>query len=281
MAEFLGVAREVALKTWEKEVLPYYQGTFAIYEKGADGPATDADRQADLFILTSLQEYFPAAEFGYLSEESIADDARFDRDLIWIIDPIDGTNDFIKGQEDFAIQIGLAGRLEAHGDYRPLLGVVYQPTAKRLSLATHRMGAFEENLVTGERLPLQVSDVDSIALSRMVTTKSHMGEKLRATIEKVNPATTYAMGSLGLKACEIARGSADAYINTSRRGCKEWDVCAPDAILREAGGLMTDLDGHELSYNAKDFVLRNGLVATNMLLHDELLGIIRAPEGAA
>lgn len=281
LAEFLGVAREAALDAWEEVILPYHRTDFTVYNKEGDGPVTQADRQADQFLLDRLQRYFPPGEFGYLSEESVADDSRFSCDLVWIIDPIDGTNDFINGGEDFAIQVGLAGRLEEGAGHRSLLGVVYQPTAKRLSLAAQGLGAFEENVATGERLPLRVSDVDSVALSRMVTTKSHMSERMRELIERIHPATVYPMGSLGLKACEVARGSADMYLNPSRRGCKEWDVCAPEVILREAGGVMTDLLGRELSYNEEDFVLRNGLLASNMLLHEEILAIVGAPQGTA
>ncbi|MCC5875340.1 MAG: 3'(2'),5'-bisphosphate nucleotidase CysQ [Candidatus Sumerlaeia bacterium] len=271
MAKNLGLAREAALLAWEKAIKPYYRKQFSIHEKEMEGPATDADLAADSLILEYLRSHCPQGKYGYLSEESDNSTERFAHDMVWIIDPIDGTSDFIRGEEDFAVQIGLAARLEDQGRYYPVLGVVYQPTRSRLYLGALRLGAFEENLETGERVPLEVSQIDSLGPSRMVITKSNLGEKTKAIVAQLSPGTVYQMGSLGLKMCEVARGSADYYINPSPRNCKEWDVCAPDAILREAGGAVTDLHGRDISYNNEDHVLRNGLVTSNQIIHPDIL----------
>lgn len=267
ISRHLGVAREAALHAWQDAIQPYYKKDFSIYEKDLDGPATDADLAADKLIVSYLKEKYPSDKYGYLTEESDNSSERFDHDLVWIIDPIDGTSDFIKGQDDFAVQIGLAGRLEPDGPYHPLLGVVYQPTRSIIFLAGKNLGAFEENLEEDTRTPLTLSLVDSLPKATMVITKSNLGERTRAIVAGLAPMKVYQKGSLGLKMCDVARGSADFYVNPSPRNCKEWDVCAPDAILREAGGAVTDLKGRELTYNNPDHILRNGIVATNQILH--------------
>lgn len=271
LAENLGLAREAALLAWEKAIKPYYREQFSIHEKDMEGPATDADLAADELILDYLKEHCPDGKYGFLTEESDNSTDRFSHDMVWIIDPIDGTSDFIRGEGDFAVQIGLAARLESDGRFYPVLGVVYQPTRSRLYLGALRLGAFEENLENGQRVPLEVSQVDNLAPSRMVITKSNLNEKTKAIVAQLAPGTVYQMGSLGLKMCEVARGSADFYINPSNRNCKEWDVCAPDAILREAGGAVTDLDGRDITYNNEDHVLRNGLVTSNQIIHPYIL----------
>ncbi|CAN5180173.1 3'(2'),5'-bisphosphate nucleotidase CysQ [soil metagenome] len=266
----LAVARAAALDAWA-QIAHYFRGEFRTYEKEGVGPATDADLLADRVIHEHLRARYSGPEFGYLSEETADDESRLGKDLVWIIDPIDGTNDFIEGKNDFAIQIGLAGRNKAEAELVPWLGVVYQPMTKHLYWGALGMGAWRENVETGERQAIRVSSQDSIAQSRVVVTRSHMSKKLKASLAALEVAEVYRAGSLGVKTAQVAEGRADFYLNTGRSYCREWDTCAPEAILREAGGRMTDLLGRPILYNQKDVCIEMGLLASNGVLHQEVL----------
>lgn len=260
-------ARLVALLAWER-IAGFYRGTFEVFEKDSDGPATEADIIADKFIVSWLSDRYPTDRFGYLSEEAANKPERMERDFCWIIDPIDGTRDFIDGGADFAVQVGLAIRT-SEGTFDPVLGVVYQPVAGMLYLGATGFGAWRENVLLGSRERLLVSQVESLSECTLVVTRSNMGRRLRTAMAALQPRESYQAGSLGVKVAHVAERRADLYLNTSRRFCKEWDTCAPDAIIRAAGGVMTDMKGRPITYNKPDVYVDEGLIVANKYLHGE------------
>jgi 3'(2'), 5'-bisphosphate nucleotidase len=262
-------ARLAALGAWNDVIAGYYRGTFAVHEKTAEGPATDADIEADAYLSHYLRRHYPAARWGLLTEEGAKGTERLERDLCWIVDPIDGTSDFIRGDADFAVQIGLAARLERGGHMVPVLGVVYQPVTGLLWMAARGHGAWREDLGRGEVQAIRVSSCEQLAGARLVVTKSNWSDALGRAVERLAAAEIYRKGSLGLKVCDVAQGTADLYLNTARRNCKEWDTCGPEAILREAGGTMTNVAGSTAEYNKPDVVHHGGVVASNGLLHPD------------
>lgn len=268
--ECLAHAREAAVLAWEK-IAGFYKGHYEIFEKVADGPATEADIMADHFILDFLGARYPETHFGYLSEETAHGFERLERPYVWIIDPIDGTQDFMDGLDDFAVQIGLAGRAEEGGPIVSLLGVVYQPTLGLLYKARRGGGAFRENILTGKTDSITVSTQKDLREANLVVSRSHMGFRLKAAMEQLRTRSFYQAGSLGVKVAHVSHGRADAYLNTSRRLCKEWDLCAPHAIIHEAGGRITDLHGASIEYNKRDVYVDHGVLATNELLHERML----------
>jgi 3'(2'), 5'-bisphosphate nucleotidase len=249
-------------------MVPFYRGCFDIYEKEFDGPATEADIVGDRFIVRHLKEHYPADRYGYLSEETEHGPERLAHDSCWIIDPIDGTNDFIEGKEDFAVQIGLSFEGEA------VLGVVYQPVPGRLYAGAKGCGAWCEDVRSGARTPMTTSPQEQLSAAALVVTRSHPGSRLSAAVAALAPARTYSAGSLGVKTMHVVDRQADLYLNTGRRVAKEWDTCAPQAILEEAGGRFTDLCGSPIRYNKADIYLHNGLVASNGPLHQATLAIL-------
>ena len=268
----LRVAKSVAKDAWE-EIAHYYGGSYKVHEK-SDGPATTADREADRFIANKLQEVFPAGEYGYLTEETERGPGRLRRDKVWIIDPIDGTHDFIDGTGQFCIQIGLARRLR--GRFRPVASVVYEPVAGRVFSALLGNGAWAES-AAGDQKPkrLRVSRQSKPSGLRAVISRSHRTEALDCLIESLRPASALSTGSVGLKLCRLALGEADFYPNLSLGGTKEWDTCAPELILSEAGGCLTDLRGGALRYNRRNVENEYGLLASNSACHQQILRAIR------
>ena len=242
-------------------VKTFYIGSSDVQYKNGDEPVTEADRSANLHIVTRVNEAYP--DDGVLSEESKDDLSRLDKERVWIIDPLDGTKEFIARNGEFSIMIGLA----INGV--PAMGVIMQPEANLLYQGIVGVGAWlEEN---GERIKLHVSDKTRASQMTLVSSRSHrqqitdqMRSAMRITSERVS-------GSVGLKVGLISRKLADLYLHPSP-GCKEWDLCAPQAVLQAAGGKMTDCWGYPLRYNKRDVRAHNGLVATNGQVHDKIVG---------
>ncbi len=291
----LSDARMAALLAWQR-VMPYFQGDFRVFEKEGAGPATDADREADAFLTGWLGERYPEA--GFLTEESDEDLSRLERDDVWIIDPIDGTTDFIAGGADFAVHVALARR-DADGAWRPVATVVYEPVRGRLSSACRGGGAFVEveeaiggklwwqrgvrdpSLIPfGEPQRMVVSDRSEIADLRAVASKTHTPRRLGAILEALGIDAPDRRGGLGVKAMEVGGGRVEFYLQPDGRRANEWDLCAPHLIVEEAGGRVSDMEGRAITYNREDVRLSGGVAISNGACHDVLLeraSIVSAP----
>lgn len=252
------VAREAATI-----VNTFYVGSSEVRYKSDREPVTEADRSANQHIVSRVKAAFP--NDGVLSEESKDDLSHLDKERVWIIDPLDGTKEFIARNGEFSIMIGLA----IGG--RAVLGVVMQPESGLLYSGIVGVGAWLQE--QEEKVPLQVSDTDKVNRMILVSSRSHRQQitdrirsQLRITSERVS-------GSVGLKVGLIARQLADLYVHPSP-GCKEWDLCAPHALLQAAGGKVTDCWGNPLTYNKRDVRAHNGLVASNNKVHDQVVEVV-------
>lgn len=252
------VAREAATI-----VNTFYVGSSEVRYKTDREPVTEADRSANQHIVTRVKAMYP--DDGILSEESKDDLVRLERQRVWIIDPLDGTKEFIARNGEFSIMIGLA----IGG--RAALGVVMQPESGQLYAGAAGLGAYLHE--AEERIALKVSDVDKTNRMTMVSSRSHrqqITDKIRTTLRITSERVS---GSVGLKVGLISRQLADLYIHPSP-GCKEWDLCAPQALLEAAGGRMTDCWGNPLLYNKRDVRAHNGLIASNSRAHDQVVDIV-------
>jgi 3'(2'), 5'-bisphosphate nucleotidase len=260
----LAAAKEVARMAWQR-IEPFYEGEYEITQK-RDGPATEADHAADELIIRELGRRFPG--YGILTEESDDNRERLDRDRVWVVDPIDGTKDFIEKAGNFAVQIGLVVRT---GDgYVPEVGVVYHAVKDHLYFARRGGGAWVEAPGEPPRR-LRVSCVARMEEMAVVVTRSHRTPRFFDLLDLLRPREIFTIGSLGIKAAWVASGRADYYFNNARGFCWEWDACAPDVILSEAGGAMSDFKGLPLRYNREDVCFRDGILASNGACHAELL----------
>ena len=243
-------------------ILDFYENGFEIEEKiHADNfsePVTIADRTASRIIVDGLSDAFPAD--GILSEEEFDDKKRLDKQRVWVIDPLDGTQGFINKNGDFAVQIGLAANGEA------VLGVVYLPTEGVFYFASKDQGAWLiENNKTPKRL--EVSGETDFARMNLAVSRNHRSPRMSLVVESLGLKKEIRRGSVGLKIGLMAQKICDLYIHLSPR-TKHWDTCAPEIILREAGGRMTDLYGERIIYNTSDVHNYNGVLASNGMVHD-------------
>jgi 3'(2'), 5'-bisphosphate nucleotidase len=240
-------------------VMKYRGGELDIEIKSDDSPVTVADKAASDHIVAGIAQRFPHDLI--VSEEAELVEGILASPRLWLIDPIDGTNDFIRGSDGFAVMIGLM-----RGG-RPVLGVVHQPSIGRTFFATPDGGAYVD--VDGALTPLQVSDVASAAAARLVASASHRSPDLDRVKSALGIDNEQNVGSVGVKLCLIALGVRDLYVNPAAK-TKVWDTCAPEAILEGAGGKLTDLFGAPIDY--LELRQRRGLVASNGHVHAEVVG---------
>lgn len=222
--------------------------------KGPDQPVTDADLAADRILRESLQGERPA--YGWLSEETADSPERLERRRVWVVDPIDGTNSFVKGRAEFVVSVGLV-----EGG-RPVLGVVYNPATGELYSATAGGGAF----LNGE--PIRVAPQAGAEAPTLLASRSEIGRGAFAPFGE--GWTVRPLGSTAYRMVKVAEGAGHAFI--SRGPKNEWDLCGADVVVREAGGRVTDAAGEPLGYNRSRPVFQ-GVVASNGTLHDAVLRV--------
>ena len=245
-----------------KIILDYYDNGFKVEEKepnnDVSSPVTTADRMSSKAIVKGLAEVFP--NDGILSEEETDDKKRLEKQRVWVIDPLDGTKGFITKNGDFAVQIGLAI------DGAAVLGVVYLPAENVLYYASQNDGAWmSENGETAIRL--HVSDETDFTEMAMASSRNHHSPQMARIVDKFGLKKEVRRDSVGIKVGLIARQICDLYIHPSIH-TKHWDTCAPEVILREAGGEMTDLFGEKIVYNTPNVKNSNGILASNGASHD-------------
>lgn len=241
-------------------ILDFYEGPLDVEQKtGADDyePVTQADKVANEIIVSRLLKEFPAD--GILAEESVDTPHRLDKQRVWMIDPLDGTTGFIEGNGDFAVQIGLTENGSC------MLGVVYQPLTGVLYRAVRGKGSWIERPGL-EPESARVSDHEDISTMRLAASRSHRSPRMDKVVQAFGLREEVLRGSVGIKVGLIVEQQCDLYIHLSPR-TKQWDTCAPEVILHEAGGRLTDLFGQPLRYNDLDLHNRNGVVASNGVSH--------------
>lgn len=222
---------------------------------------TAADREANDLIVQRLATEFP--DDGILAEESADTERRLEKARVWMIDPMDGTKNFIQRDGDFAVQIGLAI------DGESVAGVVYQPIRDVLYRAARGAGSWIE---APDRETVRMSVSDVIAPHEMVlaSSRSHRSPRMERVVSRFGFKDEVRRGSVGVKIGLITEQQADLYLHLSP-STKQWDTCGPEIILIEAGGRLTDLFGQPLRYNGVRVDNRNGIVATNGAAHEMVI----------
>jgi 3'(2'), 5'-bisphosphate nucleotidase len=255
----LAAAIELARAAGE-EVVRLRDGELGVEMKAGNEPVTVADKAASALIVGGLHERFP--DDPVISEELAVAVGSFGPSRLWLVDPIDGTKDFIRGSDGFSVMIGLVE------NGRPVLGVVFQPTLDRLFFASPETGA--QVVTRGVTAPLHVSDVATAGEARLVASASHRSDTIDRVKSTLGITDELNVGSVGVKLCLIAMGVRDLYVNPTPK-TKSWDTCAPEAILLAAGGKLTDVFGGPVDYRG-ELTQPRGLVGSNGHVHAEVIG---------
>ena len=251
---------DIAIKAAQEAsnvILDIYQKDYNISTKTDNSPVTDADLESNKIINKILSN----TKYSILSEEDVDDQSRLSKDMIWIVDPLDGTSDFIDKTGEFTIMIALIQ------NKKPILGVIAWPTEKTLFVAQKNCGAFRYSNDKWDKI--SVTKIENLSKCRTIGSRHHLSDKEKEFIKKIGIKDFSSIGS-SLKVGKISSGEAEVYITTTNK-MKEWDTAASYCIITEAGGKMTDMLGNELTYNNKNVYHQNGILVTNGFIHNKIV----------
>ena len=270
-------AADILLAYSRGEQPPYGFPAALSVEDGGEGPVSAADLAVNQWLLEGLAAAFPNAPWTLLSEETAKEQLTPGQPLaaewLWILDPLDGTKDFLQGTGEYAVHLALA----RHGE--PVLGVVLLPEMEELWFGLLADGAGAAGAAgrawcenrSGDRRPASLSPRRELGELVLVASRNHRDQRLEQLLAALALGDTMAIGSVGGKVATILRGETDLYISLSGKSApKDWDMAAPEAVLRAAGGAFSHADGRALRYNDGDIHQAGCLIASHGASHREL-----------
>jgi myo-inositol-1(or 4)-monophosphatase len=240
-------------------ILNYYKADYEIKDKGYHNPVTTADNAAD----TRLKEILMVARpnYGWLSEETVDSPERLTKDRVWIVDPLDGTKEFIEGVPHFVVSVALV----ENGN--PIVGVLYNPVTAETFTAAKGEGAE----LNGEEI--QCATKDNVGNMVILNSRSETRRGLWAPYDGTF-GELRAIGSVAYKLGLTAAGQADIF--ASLRPKNEWDICAGNCIINEAGGKLIDLKGNRVVFNREKTLIEPGLIAGDIDAVDKTFEVLKA-----
>ena len=256
--------------SWEAaDLLLYYSNQFRnekqkkdlVKIKDNNEPVTLADLKVNELIIKRISEKYQKMKWNLLSEENGIikfNDENIKTNWLWVLDPLDGTKDFLQNTGNYAFQLALNYK------NKPKLGIVLMPERGELWISDNNNVWCEDR--NGLKTKTQLSDRREIYKMKLVTSKNHNNQALKNIIQKLGFKESLNMGSIGCKIASILRGESDIYISLSlpmQSSPKDWDFAAPEALLRTAGGVITNLDNEELNYNKPNFEQKGMIIASN------------------
>ena len=253
MQKELEIAIQAAKEAGEI-AMGYYQSSYNIREKSPNNPVTTADVMTNQRIREIIYHAFP--DDGWLSEETEDSPDRLTKSRVWVVDPIDGTEEFIAGIPEFAISIALV--IEG----TPVIGILHNPATAELFYAYAGGGAFCNGT------PIHCASCRTLKQALMLVSQTEHRKGLLAELIPLVAEIQY-IGSVTYKLARLAAGTGNLYITV--RPKNEWDFCAGDLILREAGGVLWDKAGRTISYNKKSVRQPTGLFAGNPTLVRQII----------
>ena len=258
--------------SWEvSETLLYYskiikdssEKSIILENNKADDPVTQADIKVNEIIIKRINEKYKDINWGILSEENVkvgSDNSILDKDWLWVLDPLDGTKDFIQSTGNYAMHLALNYK------NKTFIGVVLIPEKNELWLSNGKETWCEEKDGSQKKFNiLKRTQKKSLKEMTLVTSKNHRNEILKKLIKKVHFKKVIIMGSIGCKLASILRGESDIYVSLSLPGQsspKDWDFAAPEAVLRNYGGAITNLDNEDLTYGSRNYEQGGIIVAS-------------------
>ena len=261
---------DLRILSWEAaDILLYYSKMLKdpIYKmniiktKNADDPVTIADLKVNDLIIKRIRENYENINWDLLSEENVKSGIHdFNRKSkwLWVLDPLDGTKDYIQGTGNYAMHLAL------NYEQKSYIGMVLIPEKNELWISDGK-NTWSENR-DGHKKKIKLNNSKIFQEMTLVTSKNHRNENLENLIDKANFKKISVMGSIGCKIASILRGESDIYISLSLPGKsspKDWDFAAPEAILRAAGGSITNLENEDLTYENQSFNQGGVIIASN------------------
>lgn len=260
-AKELDAALEAAARAATR-ILDLYATFVAIPDAPVD-ISTQADRDSQELILQTLQHHFP--DDALCAEEATPTLAAANRSgpRTWVVDPIDGSRGFAQKNGEFSIMIALVD------SGKVVLGVVHEPAVNRLTYAVQGEGCWRRDGSSPEPIRCHVSKTDVLVEATLTQSRSKPGMATRQ-VQRLRPGKVHESHSAGVKLARVARGEADLYV-LHYSLVHDWDIAAGHVLVEEAGGRVTGLRGQTIRYGQEDACQREGLLASNEVLHDAAL----------
>ena len=226
------------------------------------GPVTAADIEISVLIKNTIRSRYPLQDWEFLSEEDKKDNNNrtFKNKWVWIIDPLDGTKDFINGTGEYAMHLALTFEKNV------ILGVVLIPAENQLWISVKGVGTWFENELLVKKYPVN-KKTKKLNELKILTSRNHVHRNFDFLLKKINPKEIQGMGSIGFKISSILRGFGDLYISYSLPdgSCpQDWDIAAPMGLIREAGGYFTDIRGRDLKFLKDGNFDQEGILVASM-----------------
>ncbi len=261
LRNFSWEASEIML-SYSKKMKNHEEKNIVKTKRGED-PVTLADLEVNNLIIQRIHEKYANFDWGILSEENVKLSSNNNyyeplSDLLWVLDPLDGTKDFIQGTGNYAMHLALNFK------EKPYLGVVLIPEKDELWISDGKKVWCEKR--NGSRQKINMPRKNKLEQMTLVSSKNHRNKVLESLIEIIHFKKVITMGSIGCKIASILRGESDIYISLSLPGKgspKDWDFAAPESILKAAGGSITTLDNEDLIYFKEKFEQGGIIIASN------------------
>lgn len=257
----LGIDASTILRKYDDNSLSLYNPVADLKNfEDKNGPVTNADLEINQLILNRFLEIYSNINWEIITEENSKDNklSKTKSNWIWLIDPLDGTKDFIQKTGEYAVHFAL--------NYKnsPVLGMVVLPSLKEIWFGVKDLGTWREI----EQKPLEDKEFKFFSkpkLKTIVTSKNHINEKLEKILKELNIKEVKRMGSIGFKVCSLLRNEAEIYISISDKTApKDWDVAAPHVLLENAKCNFTYVSSCNLSYNNKNYEQIGCLIASTL-----------------
>ena len=246
------ISAKVAARNAGKILMKYYQSDKnEVKMKGVDNPVTIADNKADQYLCNFLMGEFP--NDGWLSEETVDTEERLNRDRVWIVDPLDGTKEFIEGIPHFAVSIGFVYKGE------PVVGVIYNPATDEMFSCQKGKGVY----LNGNKVIVSQKNhlIDSSITVSRSEFKRNEWEPFSNDFKSINP-----IGSVAYKLALVSAGEYEIFATIAPKN--EWDICAGDCLISEAGGVFKTINDKKIIYNQKKTLVTDTIIATNSILFE-------------
>jgi len=254
------IAAKVAARNVGKILIKHlesYSQDIQYKKESGNSPVTAADYEADQYLAKFLGGEFP--HDGWLSEETVDTSDRLEKKRVWIVDPLDGTKEFIKKLPEFCVSIGLVE------DSIPVVGVIYNPISDEMFYAQKNKGAF---LNANQ---IKISNVQDIKDASIVVSRSEHAKGLWNDY-KSHFSSIKSIGSIAYKLGLAASSLYDITATVAPKN--EWDICAGDCIINESGGVMKKINGDSIIYNQKKTLVTDPIIATNSMLFDSISDLL-------
>ena len=259
LREFSWEAAEIMLY-YSQEIKNINNNSKFVKFKNNNEPVTLADLEVNKHIINRINKKYPGLKWGFLSEENFQEvtHRKIDYEWTWVFDPLDGTKDFIQGTGNYAMHLALNYK------NKPFIGVVLIPARDELWISNGETISCEDK--SGHQKSISLNTNKNLQEMTIVASKNHKDKYLTDLLSKIPCKKIISMGSIGCKIATILRGESDLYIGLSdpdKGSPKDWDYAAPNAILKAAGGVITNLKNEEIKYNKINLKQGGLIIASN------------------